>query len=63
MFLSGWYPELVFLTVVFPNNTDLAVVIYISTVFWNSLFPYQPYFLSKVWLNDTLYVLNRSMNH
>ena len=59
----GWYPELVFLTVVFPNSTDLAVVIYTSTVFWNSLFPYQPYFLSKVWLNNNLYVLKTSINH
>ena len=25
---NGWYPELVFLTVVFSNSTDLAVVIF-----------------------------------
>ena len=29
---KGWYPELVFLTVVFFNSTDLAVVIPNSTV-------------------------------
>ena len=29
---TGWYPELVFLTVVFLNSTDIAVVILNSTV-------------------------------
>ena len=29
---DGWYPELEFLTVVFSNSTDLAVVISSSTV-------------------------------
>ena len=26
--VSGWYPELVFLTVVFSNSTDMAVVFF-----------------------------------
>ena len=30
--VTGWYPELVFLTVVFLNSTDLAEVIPNSTV-------------------------------
>ena len=30
--VTGWYPEQVFLTVVFLNSTDIAVVIPNSTV-------------------------------
>ena len=30
--LNGWYPEIVFLTVVFLNSADIAVVIPNSTV-------------------------------
>ena len=36
---SGWYPEVVFLTVVFLNSTDLAVVIPNSTVKRDSFYP------------------------
>ena len=38
---TGWYPELVFLLVVFSNSTDLAVVIPNSTV-KHKLFAEQP---------------------
>ena len=57
----GWYPELVFLIVVFPNSTELAVVISNSAVL-ELFLPYQSYFLAEVGLNNTLNVFNTSIN-
>ena len=31
--LSGWYPELVFVSVVFSNSTNLVVMVFNSSVF------------------------------
>ena len=38
LFDSGWYPELVFLTVVFPNSTDLAFtwLYFVAVIYWKT---------------------------
>ena len=49
LMVNGWYPELLFLTVVFPNSTNFAVVIPDSSVF-GTLYVIQTWFSLINWV-------------